>query len=461
MSNSYQLLESEVVELTESCLPTPTLPEKRKPAVDRSKPKTGNKGPDSPALKVAGRKPEPDTTLPTTSHREMAEDTMVQALERPYTTSYFLPGKLEGRPVQFLVDTGCTTNLLSKHVFDRLPERVKSSLEESDSHGIMADGTQLPFYGVLRLPFRVREVKTGGVFVVSHINEDAILGMPFLVTHNCAMEFNQPIVQINGKRLKCTDRHGRLLVSSVQVIHELVVPPQTEMTVPCRVTTRNFCPVGVIEGQTDGLPVATSLNRPGVRGKMVARCLNLTNQPMTLKAGATIGTFTGVEEEQVEDLQPLTPCEVQDVGTTQMTEVPDHLAELYETARNSCKDPQQARRLARLLTDYRTVFSTGDGDMGQTTLVEHGIPVEEGTRPIRQPPHRLGPEKEAEAERQVAELLEKGLIEPAGGAWSSPVVLVRKKDGKWRFCVDYRRLNAVTQQDAYLLPWIDDSLGVL
>ena len=250
-------------------------------------------------------------------------------------------------------------------------------------------------------------------------------------------------------------------MSSVQVIHELVVPPRTEMTVPCRVTTRNFCPVGVIERQTDGLPVATSLNRPGVRGKMVARCLNLTNQPMTLKAGATIGTFTGVEEEQVEDLQPLTPCEVQDVGTTQMTEVPDHLAELYETARNSCKDPQQARRLARLLTDYRTVFSTGDGDMGQTTLVEHGIPVEEGTRPIRQPPHRLGPEKEAEAERQVAELLEKGLIEPAGGAWSSPVVLVRKKDGKWRFCVDYRRLNAVTQQDAYPLPRIDDSLDAL
>ena len=95
------------------------------------------------------------------------------------------------------------------------------------------------------------------------------------------------------------------------------------------------------------------------------------------------------------------------------------------------------------------MFSTGNGDVGQTTLVEHSIPVEESTRPIRQPPHRVGPEKEAEAERQVAELLEKRLIEPTGGAWSSPVVLVRKKDGNWRFCVDYRRLNAVTQQDAY------------
>ena len=114
-----------------------------------------------------------------------------------------------------------------------------------------------------------------------------------------------------------------------------------------------------------------------------------------------------------------------------------------------------------MLKEYSTVFSTEDGYVGQTTLVEHSIPIEEGTRPIRQPPHRLGPEKEAEAERQVAELLEKGLIEPAGGAWSSSVVLVRKKGGKWHFCVDYQRLNVVTQQDAYPLPRIDDSLDAL
>ena len=58
--------------------------------------------------------------------------------------------------------------------------------------------------------------------------------------------------------------------------------------------------------------------------------------------------------------------------------------------------------------------------MGRTTLVEHSIPVVEGTRPIRQPPRRLGSEKEAEAEKQVQELLAKELIEPANGAWGSP-----------------------------------------
>ena len=73
----------------------------------------------------------------------------------------------------------------------------------------------------------------------------------------------------------------------------------------------------------------------------------------------------------------------------------------------------------------------------------------------------LGPEKEAESPKQVQDLLQRGLIEPAGGAWSSPSVLVRKKDQSWRFCVDYRRLNTVTQQDAYPLPRIDESLEAL
>ena len=83
----------------------------------------------------------------------------------------------------------------------------------------------------------MRDVKAEEVFVVSCINEDAILGMLFLVAHNCAMEFNQPIVQVDSRKLKCTDQHGWLLVSSLRITHELVVPPGTERTVPCCVTT--------------------------------------------------------------------------------------------------------------------------------------------------------------------------------------------------------------------------------
>jgi len=80
--------------------------------------------------------------------------------------------------------------------------------------------------------------------------------------------------------------------------------------------------------------------------------------------------------------------------------------------------------------------------MGLTKVISHKIPLAAGTTPI--PTRRLGLEKEVC--RQVQDHLDQDLIEPAHGAWSSPVVLVKKKDGSWRFCVDYRRLNNVTSR---------------
>ena len=141
--------------------------------------------------------------------------------------------------------------------------------------------------------------------------------------------------------------------------------------------------------------------------------------------------------------------------------MPAHLIELYAQAGSVLPEPAQRQAVAHLLQEHESVFSRGEDDVGLTDQVQHEIPLVLGAHPIKQPPHRLGPEKEAEVERQVQGLLQKGLIEPAHGSWSSPVVLVRKKDQSWRFCVDYRRLNNITQYDAYSLPRIDESLDAL
>ncbi|KAG8173371.1 hypothetical protein JTE90_015532 [Oedothorax gibbosus] len=55
-------------------------------------------------------------------------------------------------------------------------------------------------------------------------------------------------------------------------------------------------------------------------------------------------------------------------------------------------------------------------------------------------------------------MLKKEVVQPSENPWSSPVVLVKKKDGSWRFCVDYRRLNKLTKKEVYPLPRIDDTL---
>ena len=141
--------------------------------------------------------------------------------------------------------------------------------------------------------------------------------------------------------------------------------------------------------------------------------------------------------------------------------VPVHLEDLYKQALPCCQHEEEREQLRNILNKYQDVFSTSSTDVGRTTLVQHSIPIKADTAPIKQRPRRLGPEKEKEVNDQVAQLERDGLIEPSHSAWSSPVVMVRKKDGSWRFCVDYRRLNDVTVKDAYPLPRIDDSLDSL
>ena len=163
---------------------------------------------------------------------------------------YFIPGKVEDKPVLWLLDTGCTTNLIGKHVFDRLPDRLREQVVQSDTHGMMADGTTLPFYGVIQLRSRLRELLIEEKLVVSRISEDVILGMPFLANHSCSIDFHSTRVVVDGRQIKCMERHGRQLTSFVQLVKETTIPPEMEMTPQCWVTSKTPCSIGLIEGQT-------------------------------------------------------------------------------------------------------------------------------------------------------------------------------------------------------------------
>ena len=97
---------------------------------------------------------------------------------------------------------------------------------------------------------------------------------------------------------------------------------------------------------------------------------------------------------------------------------------------------------------------------GRTTLTEHHI--ETGTaRPVRLPPYRIPQAYKDSVRREIQEMLDGGLIEPCCSAWSAPIVLVKKKDGSLRICVDYRRLNSVSEFDAYPMPRIHDLIDLL
>ena len=101
-----------------------------------------------------------------------------------------------------------------------------------------------------------------------------------------------------------------------------------------------------------------------------------------------------------------------------------------------------------------------DDDLGRTNLVLHDIDTGDA-KPIRQSPRRAPEALKVDMDEEIQSMLNKGAIEPGQSPWASPVVLVKKKDGSIRFCVDYRRLNSVTIFDAYPLPRIDETFEAL
>ena len=103
-------------------------------------------------------------------------------------------------------------------------------------------------------------------------------------------------------------------------------------------------------------------------------------------------------------------------------------------------------------------FSKNDLDMGRTNLVKHHIKLTDPI-PFKEAYTRILPQMYDEVKANIQEMLDLGAIRPSNSPWTSAIVLVRKKDGRLRFCIDLRKLNNRTVKDAYSLPKIDSILG--
>ena len=120
----------------------------------------------------------------------------------------------------------------------------------------------------------------------------------------------------------------------------------------------------------------------------------------------------------------------------------------------------QQQQLEELLVSFADAFALDPSELGTTKLVKHIIDTG-GQPPVRQPVRRTPFALRSKVDEMVQEMMEQGVVEPSTSPWASPIVLVRKKDGGIRFCVDFRRLNQLTKLDEFPLPRIDDTLDLL
>ncbi|GJW58787.1 putative reverse transcriptase domain-containing protein [Tanacetum coccineum] len=122
------------------------------------------------------------------------------------------------------------------------------------------------------------------------------------------------------------------------------------------------------------------------------------------------------------------------------------------------EDKSEKKRLedVPIVRDFPEVFPEDLSGLPPTRQVEFQIDLIPGAAPVARAPYRLAPSEMKELSEQLKELSDKGFIRPSSSPWGAPVLFVKKKDGSFRMCIDYRELNKLTVKNRYPLPRIDD-----
>lgn len=134
---------------------------------------------------------------------------------------------------------------------------------------------------------------------------------------------------------------------------------------------------------------------------------------------------------------------------------------ILSTIQSSSPSPEVHGQLIKLLTKYRSIIAVKGDKLGSTGLVKYHSKLQEGTKPIYTHPYRVPHSQQSRLNKEITEMLDQGIISPSTSPWSSPMILVRKKDGSYRPCADFRKINSATQPDRYPMPNLQETLQSL
>ena len=374
-----------------------------------------------------------------------------------------MSGTINGMHVPLLLDTGAAVTLLRKDTWLQTAAGKSQNLKPwITAELVSAGGTPLTVHGCASVDLELGHHKfERNVVVVSPLTSEAILGLDFLTEQ-------QASIDLGGRRLFLKESGCSVPLEDPALHTENATEVSVHATMTTEVPPRSILQVaGSIENPVEGTWVveeATEKKLPFAVARVLVEptstdvplcILNHTDEPMTVYSGMRLATLQGVEFRslRVDAVSSAEPTG--SVGT----EKQEMLWNIVEQS-GAHLSPGEKDHFFQLLLEYGDVLAFSTSDLGRTSKLRHHINTGQAP-PIRQPVRRVPPHRRGEVRELLDQMLDKGVIEPSASPWASPIVLVQKKDGSTRFCVDYRKVNDVTRKDAYPLPRIDATLDTL
>ena len=376
-----------------------------------------------------------------------------------------------------LLDSGAQMSIIPLHIYAALPLCDRPVVRPEPFPITAGNGTVVQSLGIITLEIKLQDVVVKQVFHVCANNTQPVLGKDFLDTHNALVQHGR------HSRLFLEDQEIDIFTKAGAKIHHRAVlscaynvPPGRRTVCQAKVQGR-----GNIEGRVVLLEPARTLAAKAyvlapkilttVRdGYVTIEVYNPGDETMRIPRGTTVGILLAAETTRRWDVNLPTgepalssdaePASLNNLQAGPPTKLPEHLQQMYEKNREGL-NADEDKAFSALLTEYEDIFAKSSYDLGKCNIEKHHIDTGD-ERPVKHQTRRPPQSQNEETKRQVEALDKAKIIRPSKSPWGSNVLLVKKKDGTWRMCVDYRELNQKTKNgDPYLLPRIDETIDSL
>ena len=410
----------------------------------------------------------------------------------------FVNLKINGVITRVLVDTGADVSIVDQEWLSiHLPQTV---LNQANVKLSVASNEILPVSGSFRAYITPCNTNGNGeskemfdhtLLVTKTLNCDVILGTDFMRKYGCNIDLLQHVFTLGNHELELLSSDGLTLASLralpqnyTVTLKTVTVPANTDKIIPVRVKWDNDRPLPNLEERQFcfscndyllkdlGLTVTECFVRPD-HNIVNVLVNNRSTENVQIERGKNVGKIEEVEAffHELAQVNSHTILYVNRLvyqtetlmeGEQSTIRSPDDLKTLkLVDFKNVSVSPEIRDQFEEICKQHHTVFSRDKWDLGECDLVPHTIQLKPDAKPVQSPPRRVPYHLKQELKIELQNMLDKGIIEESNSCWSSPLVVIQKKDSGIRVCVDLRKVNEQVYNETFPMTNIEDVLSQL